>query len=824
MHAFFCSLAPHVKDVFLPVQKTDVIVVHYCKGFTFDMTNMRMAVAKGSELEARLTKAAQVWSSDKQSLIVVCGGRGGWDKNVPMFFSSCSSVMKVFLVRGGVPNESILEESWSLNALESGAFTSKLLREKRLFEKLSCIVLVSHNVHMIRHGRIIAYFFPGVYVRACPIQDGNVAGMSEEIAFEADAAVSLEHDLTTKFRLPWEPLPQELADRCGNVLLVKKLSESSFEFKRIEGGKVKVSSGPGCSIAKIKHVWEAGRTWKVFGWKAKSTWAELRDDDKVEIFLLDKPVGAVASFGIVELLPLLGFAKHSCVTMERPRPVMVVSSLGPQPTSVIDLDAAHKLSPLAQKKLQDQGQRSREDPNVLVAQKVVKKLCVSPFFTLEDVSFFGLLSISEFENLCDALQSYVVSKKPSALAHLSYPVKIIGDIHGQLPDLLDLFRTFGFPTKYGGDIETTSYIFNGDFVDRGMFDLEVVVLLFSLAYLYPERIVPIRGNHEIEEIYGTYGFKQNCMKRLGPVDGERFLRSTEKIFSLLPLACLVSQEVLVLHGGIGSGDWELQKLENLKVPISSDVIRKDLVLTNILWSDPAISDSVIGEHANCDRGKGIVKFSAETVERFCQLNKVKLIVRSHQCVQAGYEYFANGRMVTVFSAANYMLRFGNSAALLLISKNPVSGECSCSAKVMRHVQVPPVDNFGVVEPQPVFGAPFRINQGRQDALSHLKNFGVVDPNYGFGVGPFQLNAGGQDVVTPPGGNFGADGIQPGFGVAALFGTDQKKEAVVVAKKKEKGKVRERIVGKDRGRIRLGDNKDSDGLAKGLKKIKARKRG
>ena len=40
-------------------------------------------------------------------------------------------------------------------------------------------------------------------------------------------------------------------------------------------------------------------------------------------------------------------------------------------------------------------------------------------------------------------------------------IVIVGDLHGQLPDLLLIFRTHGWPS------DENLYCFNGDFVDRG---------------------------------------------------------------------------------------------------------------------------------------------------------------------------------------------------------------------------------------------------------------------------------------------------------------------------------------------------------------------
>ena len=59
-----------------------------------------------------------------------------------------------------------------------------------------------------------------------------------------------------------------------------------------------------------------------------------------------------------------------------------------------------------------------------------------------------------------------------------------------------LFSRYVFPSNHGGDIETTLYVFNGDWVDLGVHQLEVVVLPFSLKTLYPSRVFLVRSNHE----------------------------------------------------------------------------------------------------------------------------------------------------------------------------------------------------------------------------------------------------------------------------------------------------------------------------------------
>lgn len=98
------------------------------------------------------------------------------------------------------------------------------------------------------------------------------------------------------------------------------------------------------------------------------------------------------------------------------------------------------------------------------------------------------------------------------------------------------------------------------------------------------------------------------------------------------------------------------------------------LLCDLLWSDP---DPSIKFWDNNDRGVSYT-FGKEAVEHFCQSFNIELICRAHQVVEDGYEFFANQKLITLFSAPNYGGEFDNSAAMMIIDVN-----LQCSLQVLR---------------------------------------------------------------------------------------------------------------------------------------------
>ena len=271
----------------------------------------------------------------------------------------------------------------------------------------------------------------------------------------------------------------------------------------------------------------------------------------------------------------------------------------------------------------------------------------------------------------------IVSKQPTVLK-VEAPVKVFGDIHGQYSDLMRFFDLYSAPISGpGGDIEGLDYIFLGDYVDRGNYSLETICLLIALKIKYPNQIHLLRGNHEDRWINSNFGFQKECIDRMNdnPENSVIFNKFND-FFDFLPLAAIVDDTVLCIHGGIGSSIASISDIEKIQRPLEVihevSCIAQQLVV-DILWSDPTDSDSELGIQPNSTRDPNsvgnIVKFGPDRVEAFLKNNNLSLILRAHECVLDGFERFASGKLITVFSATDYCGKHKNAGAILFLTKN-----------------------------------------------------------------------------------------------------------------------------------------------------------
>ncbi|ESL08307.1 protein phosphatase [Trypanosoma rangeli SC58] len=134
------------------------------------------------------------------------------------------------------------------------------------------------------------------------------------------------------------------------------------------------------------------------------------------------------------------------------------------------------------------------------------------------------------------------------------PILCCGDIHGSFADLKFIADSV-MPFRHWS-LMTMSVLFLGDYVDRGLHDVEVVLYLLAWQALCPETVIILRGNHEDEDVNGdmkTYGdssFRKKCWDFFGKHDGEMFWKRANDVFATLPLMAIIDDTVFACHGGI----------------------------------------------------------------------------------------------------------------------------------------------------------------------------------------------------------------------------------------------------------------------------------
>lgn len=283
-------------------------------------------------------------------------------------------------------------------------------------------------------------------------------------------------------------------------------------------------------------------------------------------------------------------------------------------------------------------------------------------------------------------------------------VVVVGDVHGQLHDVIHLLENAGLPS------DNRFYVFNGDYVDRGAWGLETFLLLLSWKVYLPNRVFLLRGNHESKYCTSVYGFEREVMAKFGK-EGQQVYRKCLRCFEGLPLASIVGDHVFTAHGGLfrstSTGPTKRQKRrKGLKSPStvgsksimlgSLDELSKarrvvldppwegqNLIPGDVLWSDPCL---VPGMSPNKERGIGLL-WGPDVTDEFLKKHNLKLIIRSHEGpdardkrsdlsgMQEGYTIdhdVESGKLITLFSAPDYPQfqaegeRFKNRAAYILL--------------------------------------------------------------------------------------------------------------------------------------------------------------
>ena len=96
-------------------------------------------------------------------------------------------------------------------------------------------------------------------------------------------------------------------------------------------------------------------------------------------------------------------------------------------------------------------------------------------------------TLDEFLYLCRTATE-ILSKEPNVL-DLDVPVSVVGDVGGQVHDILEVFRIIGPPS-------VSKYLFLGNYTGEGLFNIETLAFLLRCKVQWPDKVFLLRGVYE----------------------------------------------------------------------------------------------------------------------------------------------------------------------------------------------------------------------------------------------------------------------------------------------------------------------------------------
>lgn len=166
-------------------------------------------------------------------------------------------------------------------------------------------------------------------------------------------------------------------------------------------------------------------------------------------------------------------------------------------------------------------------------------------------------------DLCSQVERIFMDEE--RVVKVSSPCFVLGDLHGNLEDLLTFERMLWplFP------LVKTNLIFLGNYIDRGKWGVECVLYLFCLKIICPNQFFFCRGNHEIRDVNGQLTFQQECLAKYGSNYGSQIYEMINRVFDSLPLACVLDETVFCVDGGIPMSTTTIEEINKIPVELSA---------------------------------------------------------------------------------------------------------------------------------------------------------------------------------------------------------------------------------------------------------------
>ena len=174
-------------------------------------------------------------------------------------------------------------------------------------------------------------------------------------------------------------------------------------------------------------------------------------------------------------------------------------------------------------------------------------LGISSRFTWSAPYFLSLLQLSEVRLQSYKLEKNIVFKiNPTAKTRFVVVGDLSGAYHSLVRNLVQLKELSIIDSTMKIIAPDTYLIFMGDAVSRSPYGMETLGLILRLMEVNPETVVYMRGNHEDNKYWESFGLKEQLEIRLG-ADSASAVDTINRIFMRLPLGLYIPLLTLPRH-------------------------------------------------------------------------------------------------------------------------------------------------------------------------------------------------------------------------------------------------------------------------------------
>ena len=228
-------------------------------------------------------------------------------------------------------------------------------------------------------------------------------------------------------------------------------------------------------------------------------------------------------------------------------------------------------------------------------------------------------------------------------------VLIVGDTHGESVSTLRIIQAFL-------DEKVESMIFLGDYITEGdPAEFTNLMLLFALTFVWPDRILMLRGNHEDIKLMLKQSLLKTLKKYFKKKDAvETVMNQIGKFYDQLPLVAITDNKSICMHGGLPIGVKKITIFDEIPKPHSglskiSDKTKKKILtdaFMQVRWND--ITEEKLKNRMEKSY-HGYYFFTGKEIAAFLKLNKLKRIIRSHESARGTFQRLFDGKLLHVLS-------------------------------------------------------------------------------------------------------------------------------------------------------------------------------